>query len=267
MKSIKYGWLSGFGMMIAGVGLVLTAIAAVGVLLGFQLSFEDVALPDDWAGVGLMAGGLLLIAALSTYGAFVTTKFKAAKGKPGVRVALVVVGLGLLVLAFRATQIILLTNTYGSMLAYYATDGDLDDVKAELADKPKQEHLDEGISRAAGYGNVGALKLLLAAGGTFADTGSPEEFRSCALNRERVRLEFIQVALAAGANAKTCPKSEHTIYEKVRFGQASDAEMAQIVTALRGAGWPANTKPERSKQTPLQAAEKRKMPLTAAALR
>lgn len=267
MKNIKYGWLSGFGMMVAGVGLALTAVAAVGVLFGFQLSFEDVALPDDWAGVGLMAGGLLLIAALSTYGAFVTTKFKEAKGKPGVRVALVVVGVGLLVLAFRATQVILLTNMYGSMLAYYATDGDLDDVKAELADKPKQEHLDEGISRAAGYGNVGALKLLLAAGGTFADTGSPEEFRRCPLSSQKAGLEFIQVSIAGGATPATCPNSPDLIYERVRHGLGDDAETAQIVTALRGAGWTPEIKPDHAKLTPLQVAERDKKPLTAAALR
>lgn len=266
MKSIKYGWLSGFGMMIAALGLVFCAISALGVIFGFELEVSGAALPSDWPSVGILTGAILLIGALSIYGAFMTTKFKAAKGKPMVRVALVVIGFGLVVLTFRITQVIVLKDMYGSMLAYYATDGDLDDVKDELADSPTPEQLDDAVSRAARYDNVGALKLLLAAGGGFTDRGS-DAHKNCPLNTGGVGLEFVQIALAAGAKPDTCPNSQNLIYEKVRYGQADDAEMAKIVTALRGAGWPADTKPERSKQTPLQAAEKRKMPLTTAALR
>ena len=267
MKSIKFGWLSGFGMLIAGVGMIFVAVSALGVLFDFQLAVEGVALPNDWPSVGALALALVLIGALSLYGAFMATKFKAAKGKLGVRVALVIIGLGLLVLAFRGIQVVALTMTYGSMLAYYATDGDLEDVKDELEGSPKQEHLDEAVSRAAQYGNVGALKLLLAAGATFKDTGSAEEHRRCSLDGGKVGLEFIEIAIAAGVKPETCPNSQTLIYEKVRFGRADDAEIAKIVTALRGAGWSAEIKPDHAKVTPLEVATKANKPLTAAALR
>lgn len=267
MRNIKFGWLSKFGLLFTSVGLVICALCAISAIFGFQLEIRGAPLPNDWYTIGMVFVAVALIGVLSVYGAFMATRFKAAKGKPLVRVCLVVVGLGLLVLAFRGIQVVALTGTYGSMLAYYATDGDLDDVKSELEGEPKQEHLDEAVSRAAQYNNVGALKLLLAAGATFNDTGAKEEHRRCALDGGRVDLEFIQVALAAGVTPDTCPNSQTLIYEKVRFGQGDDAEIAKIVTALRGAGWPAEVKPDHAKQTPLEVALKAKKPLTAAALR
>jgi hypothetical protein len=265
-KWVQFGWLSGFGMLITVVGLGVAALSALGVIFGFQLSIGDAPLPNDWESVIMTTIAIGLIGLLSVYGAFMKTRFKAAKGKPAVRLGLVVIGLGLLFLAFLGLQRLALVSTYGSMLAYYATDGDLEDVKAELAKNPKPEHLAEGVSRAAQYGNVEALKLLLAAGADFSDIGAAkEEYRSCALGGSKVGIEFVKVALAHGAKPDNCPNSQDLIYDKVRQ-RRDDAETAQIVTALRGAGWSPLIKPDYSKRTALEVAKEKKLTATIAAL-
>lgn len=267
-KRIEFGWLSGFGMLIAIVGLGASALAALGVIFGFRLSMEDVELPGDWEGVIMLAIAFGLIALLSVYGAFMKTRFKAAKGKPAVRLGLVVVGLGLLFLAFLGLQRLALVSTYGSMLAYYATDGDLEDVKAELAKNPAPEHLAAAVGRAAQYGNTEALKLLLAAGADFSDGDQPEENRRCVLDGDQVDWAFIEVALQHEVTPETCPNSQDLIWQRVNQGTADkDEETARIVKALRAAGWPHEVKPDYSKQTPLERALQKKLTATAAALR
>lgn len=199
MKGFKFGWLSGFGMLVGVVGLGVSALAALGIVMEWEIELADTPLPDTWGSLLGLVAACGLICVLSLYGAFMRGKFQAAKGKPMVRVALVVIGLGLLVLAGRGVQVVALTMSYGSMLAYYATDGDLEDVAAEIEKGPKPEHLDAAIGRAAQYDNVGALKLLLKAGADFRDATEPEERQHCALSGSKVGLEFTQIAVQHGA--------------------------------------------------------------------
>lgn len=268
MRGIKFGWLSGFGALVGVVGLCVCAVAALGVAMEWEIEFSGTELPDTWGGVAGLAAAVGLILILSIYGAFMRMKFQAAKGKPAVRLALVIIGVGLLVLAGRGVQVMALTMSYGSMLAYYATDGDLDDVKAELADNPKPEHLDAAVSRAAQYGNVEALKLLLAAGADFRDASETNPERQyCALKGRKVQIEFLKVALESGVTPATCPRSEDLIKTKVRGGQ-DDAKVAEIVTLLRKAGWDPKGVPADNDQAQLAVdyARQRKWPLTIAAL-
>lgn len=260
MKGFKFGWLSGFGMMVGVVGLGVCALSALAIVMEWEIELAGTALPDDWSSLlGLLAAcGLICI--LSLYGAFMRGKFQAAKGKPMVRVAILVIGLGLLVLAFRGIQIVALTGTYGSMLAYYATDGDLEDVAAELAKNPKPEDMRRAMSRAAQYNNTAAFKLLIAA-------GAAKEKPYCGVSDTDLDLEFIKLALASGATAKACPDSPDAISRLVRFGD-DDAKVAERVTLLRAAGWDPRGVPADDDQAKLAIdyAKHKKWPKTIAAL-
>lgn len=265
MKGFSFGWLSGLGMLVGVVGLFICGVSALGILMGWEIEFGGTEMPSDWGSLlGLLAAcGLICI--LSFYGAFMRSKFQAAKGKPMVRIALVVIGVGLLILAGRGVQVVALTMSYGSMLAYYATDGDLEDVKGELAKGPKPEHLDAAVGRAAQYDNVEALKLLLAAGADFRDATEIEERRRCVLGS--VGVEFVKVAVAHGVSPDTCPKSRELIAQRVSWGK-SDEETAAVVTLLRGAGWdPRAVDPDDSKpRYAIDLARKKQWAKTIAAL-
>lgn len=258
----------GFLVMAVGGGCLL--IALVGVLntalnlkLALSVSGSSTPLPSSWDEViGLAAVGVLLIG-LTLFGGLVRRKFAEAKGRPLVRVGIIVGALALLGLVGRGLQIVALKSTYGSMLAYYATDGDLDDVKAELAKGPDREALDSAVSRAAQYNNAGALALLLKAGADMRDSSRPEDRRRCALvGRSH---DFIKTALDHGVKPDACPNGETAVWEAVRHGR-DDQEVAKTVALLIGAGWSATATPEFDKQAPAKIAADKKWTATVQAL-
>lgn len=261
------GILSYLGILIGG-GCVL--IALVGVIntafslkLALGVSGTSTALPSTYEEViGLAAAGVLIIV-FSLFGSFVLRKFSAAKGKPLVRAGILLGAAALLILVGRGIQIVALKSTYGSMLAYYATDGDLDDVKAELAKGPDREALDSAVSRAAQYNNAAALSLLLKAGADMRDSSRPEERRRCALVGRSY--EFIKTALDHGVKPDACPRGEHAVWEAVRDGN-DDAEVAKTVALLTGAGWSASARPDYDSRTAKQIATQKKWSKTLEAL-
>lgn len=251
-----------------GGGCLLVALISVfntafNLKLALKVSGSKTALPSTYEEVaGLAAAGILLIG-LTLFGGLVSRKFKEAKGRPLVRVGILVGAVGLLVLVFRGLQILALVNTYGSMLAYYATDGDLADVKAELAKKPDREALDEAVHRAGQYNNARALALLLEAGADMRDSSRPPERRSCALMERSY--DFVKTALDHGVRPDSCPDSTTAVWSTVRHGR-DDAEVARTVTLLIGAGWSATPTPKYDRSSAKALAAKNNWPQTLAAL-
>lgn len=244
----------------AGLGALNTAYDGDWAL---RISGARVELPTNYeVCIGLIAAGLLFVL-LSLFGSFVLRRFEAAKGKPLIRIAIVLLAVGLLVVGGRGLQIFALTQTYGSMLAYYATDGDLEDVRAELAKGPDREALDRAVGRAAQYDNVGALRLLLEAGADFRQLGRPAEQRRCVLSGTGP--EFVSTAIEHGASPSTCPQSEALIWSVVTSSQP-DARSAEVVRLLAAAGWSAVASPEHSQDSPAALAERRGKTATLAAL-
>ena len=148
------GLFAGFWLLVGLALLAVTGLGAINTLFDLNLAIgshgSTTALPKHWdAVIGLGCASLLIIG-LSYFGSMVAHMFSTAKGKPLVRVGIVAGALLLLVGAGRGLQIVVLTASYGSMLAYYCTDeGTIEDVKSELADKPSPEALDECMSRTA----------------------------------------------------------------------------------------------------------------------
>jgi len=250
------GFLSYFGLLV-GAGCLLVAVLSVintAFELHWALSFSGskTALPDTYeACAGLAAAGVVLIG-LSLFGSYVAGRFRAARGRPLVRLGILLGALALLVVVGRGLQIVALKSTYGSMLAYYATDGDLEDVKAELAKKPSAEDLDEAVSRAAQYSNAPALALLMEAGADMRAATRPEARRSCPL--DGTSAAFIQVALEHGVTPATCPQGDHAIWQQVN--DKPDDEAAKAVALLAKAGWSPNARPEHSKESAAQLAQR-----------
>jgi hypothetical protein len=266
-KQWEIGVAGGIGMLIGGVCVLVSAVSLVNTIFNLRLALgsygTSTPLPNSYDAVaGLFAVGVLIIV-LSAFGSFVLTKFAQAKGKPLVRVGIILGALTLLALAGRGLQVIALTSTYGSMLAYYATDGDLDDVKAELAKKPAKEDLDQAVSRAAQYNNAPALALLLEAGADMRESTMPEQRRRCPLNGRSY--EFIKTAIDHGIKVDACPRGEFAIYEAVDHGR-DDVEVEKIVKLLVSAGFPVAAKPDYARQNPLELANSKKWPLTVKAL-
>lgn len=266
-KKSEMGILALLGVLIGGGCLVIAALGVINTAfdldLALRVSGSRMALPDSYDVVGGVAAVGVLLIGLSLFGSLVARKFAEAKGKPLVRLGILAGAIALLVVVGRGLQVLALVSTYGSMLAYYATDGDLEDVKAELAKGPSREALDAAVSRAAQYDNEAALALLLEAGADLRDETSPEEFRRCALLGKSP--EFIQTALDHGVKADACPRGETAIWEAVRHG-SEDAEVARSVTLLLGAGWSAAATPEYDKTTALEIAREKKWTQTLAAL-
>jgi hypothetical protein len=261
------GILSFIGIAI-GVGCLV--IALVGVLntaldlkLALSVYGSSTPIPNSYDEVaGLAAAGAIIIG-LSMFGSFVLRKFSAAKGKPLVRAGILAGAAVLLILVGRGIQILALKSTYGSMLAYYATDGDLEDVKAELAKKPDREALDKAVSRAGQYNNAPALALLLEAGADMRASTWPEEQRRCALVGRSY--EFTKTAIDHGVKPDACPRGEAAVWEAVREGK-DDAETAKTVALLIGAGFSASAKPEYDERSAKQIATQKKWSKTVEAL-
>jgi hypothetical protein len=149
------------------------------------------------------------------------------------------------------------------MLAYYATDGALDDLKSELAKGPDPEALDSAVSRAGQYNNAAALALLMDAGADMRDQSRPEERPPCALMGRSH--DFVKKAIDHGVKPETCPNGETAIWEAVRFGD-NDAEVARTVALLSAAGWSPSATPEYDKKTPKDLATEKKWSATLQAL-
>lgn len=255
-------------VLLIGAGCLLVALVSVfntifALKLALQVSGTSTRLPDSWDAVaGLAAVGVLIIG-LTLFGGAVKRRYVAAKGRPLLRVGILLGALGLLVVIGRGLQVLALTQTYGSMLAYYATDGDLEDVAAELAKGPDLEALDNAVSRAAQYDNEGALALLLAAGADMRDESAPLERRRCALMGRSY--EFTKVAIDHGVTPASCPNGEAAVHELVRHGE-SDEEVARTVTLLRTAGWSTTAVPTYERSTPAEIAKQKQWTRTLAAL-
>ena len=260
-----------FGFIVIAVGIGCLLMALVGVLntafdlnLVLSVSGADTEVPDSYeVCAGLAAVGILLIG-LTMFGRLVANKFREAKGKPLLRVGIVLGATVLLLVAGRGLQVAALVNTYGSMLAYYSTDGELDDVAAELAKGPSDADLDAAVGRAAQYDNHEALKLLLEAGADFRDDSAPEDRRSCALGG--TGLEFVQLAIAHGVTPDSCPDSEDLVWSTVDGREHDDATKAKLVELLTGAGWSTQIKPDYSEELPLALAQRQQLSETTAAL-
>jgi hypothetical protein len=241
--------LFGTIVLLVGAGCLLVALVSVfnvafDLKLALQVSGSSTALPTHYEEViGLAAVGVLLIG-LTLFGGLVKRKFVAARGKPLVRAAILLGALGLLVLVGRGLQVLALVNTYGSMLAYYATDGDLADVEAELAKNPDRETLNAALGRAAQYDNAGALALLLQHGADMRD--------GCVLRG--TNYEFTRTAIEHGVRPETCGGGEAAVWDAVRDGK-DDADVARTVTALIGAGWSATATSEFDRRSAREVAE------------
>ena len=256
-----------FGVLIGGGCLLMALLSSINTAVDgnwvLSVSGADVELPNNYeACAGIAAVGVLLIG-LSFFGSFVRHHYQAAQGNTPLRVGIIVAALMLLFAAGRGLQVLVLTQTYGSMLAYYATDGDLDDVRDELAKGPSHEDLDAAVSRAAQYDNAEALALLLDAGADLRDETSPAKFRRCAL--AGTGIAFVRIALDHGVTPDTCPKSEALIWQVVNEPH-DDATTAELVRMLAAAGWSTTAVPEHGGERPLELAKQRQKPLTAAQL-
>jgi len=253
-------------MLIGGICMLVAIVSIFNTAFDLRLAIgsygSSTPLPNSYDEVAVLFAAGLLILVLSAFGSFVLTKFKEAKGKPLVRVGILAGALLLLIVAGRGVQIVALKSTYGSMLAYYATDGDLDDVKSELAKKPSKEDLDHAVSRAAQYNNAPALKLLLEAGADMQQS-TKQKFRRCPLLGRSY--EFIKTALDHGIKQDGCPGGENAVYEAVQSGK-SDEETEKIVKLLMGAGFSTTAKPEYARQNPLELANSKKWAQTVKAL-
>ncbi len=261
------GILSIIGIFVGGGCLLMAGVSVINTAFDLNLALgrsgSSTPLPNSWdAVIGLALVGVLIIA-LSLFGSYVAGKFSAAKGKPLTRIGIVALALLFLAVIGRGLQILALTNVYGSMLAYYATDGDLDDVRSELAKGPQPEDLDEAVHRAAQYENVDALILLLEAGADMRDASRPPEQQSCAL--VGTSYEFIKAAIDHGIGPENCIKGDAAVWMAIRSG-TDDASAAKIIGLLLDNGWSATATPKPNEQSPLEFATDKKWSETAALL-
>jgi hypothetical protein len=120
-KTSGRGILSTLGVLIGG-GCVLIALAGVfntafDLNLALRVYGSRTPLPRSYdESVSLGVVGVLLIG-LSLFGSLVRRKFAAAKGKPLVRIGILLGALAALVIVGRGLQLVALKMTYGSMLA------------------------------------------------------------------------------------------------------------------------------------------------------
>jgi len=266
----KMGLFATGSLLVGLVALGVTALSALNTLFDWNLALgtrgATTPLPRHWDSVMGLGAASVLIIGLTYFGSTVSGMYKNAKGKPLTRVGIVGGALVLLVLVGRGLQIMALTSTYGSMLAYYCTDeGTVEDVLGELEADPSPEALDRCLGRTAQWDRDDLLPHVIGAGGNFMDETS--NYRSCVLGSD-VSLAYIETAISLGASPETCFNSERLIVDKVSRGRASDdAKIAAIVAALLKAGWTTEAPSEYDNVTAEQAAEKNKLDKTLAVLR
>ncbi|MGB1276683.1 MAG: hypothetical protein ACPG77_13120, partial [Nannocystaceae bacterium] len=250
-------------------GLALTALSALNTAFGWKLALgtrgATTPLPRYWDSVFGLGAASILIIGLTYFGSTVTGMYQNAKGKPFARMGILLGALVLLVVAGRGLQVVALTSTYGSMLAYYCTDeGTVSDVLSELEDDPSPESLDNCMGRTAQWDRHDLLTHVVGAGANFMDETS--DYRSCVLASD-VSLEYIETAISLGASPTTCVNSERLIVDKVRRASADeDEQVATIVAVLLKAGWTTEATSEFNNTTAEQEAKKNKLVKTLAVL-
>ncbi|MEM9068296.1 MAG: hypothetical protein AAGE52_07305 [Myxococcota bacterium] len=260
------GILGIMGVLIGGGCLVMAALGVGNTAFDWELVLNvfgaDVEVPGTYEECGGVAAAGVLIIVLTVFGSRVLRLFREAKGKPLRRALILGVALILLAGFGRGLYTWAILGTYGSWLAYYATDGDLDDVRQELAANPTQRELDDAVSRAAQYDNAEALALVLEAGGDLA--GGATAHPHCVLGGDAEEA-FVRVAVEHGASPATCPESDDLLWRVVRHGPHGDRETAAIVRLLRGAGW-SEVVPEGQSEGARALASRRSLTETLAAL-
>ena len=266
------GVLGSIFLMVGVLALGISLLSALNTAFDWNLALGThgtaTPLPSDWGAVLGLAAASVLIIALTYFGSTVSNLYASAKGKPLQRLGILAVAGLLLVLAGRGLQVVALTATYGSMLAYYCTDeGSLEDVQAELDDGPTAEELDACLSRTAQWDRADLLEPVIAAGGTFEDASQPdEERRYCVLGSD-VSLAYVEKAIELGASPQTCARSATLLTDKVRGTKpGEDEQTAVIVERLLAAGWRADVPGEFSELDAVQEARKRKLTRTLAVL-
>ena len=264
----EIGIFGGICMLIGLAILGVTLISAVNTAFDLNLALGShgtaTPLPKTWdAVIGLGAAGVLLIA-LTLFGSRVRTMYQDAKGKPALRALILVGALGLLVAAGRGIQVIALTMTYGSMLAYYCTDvGSIDDVEDRLEGATPEE-LDACLHRTAQWNRADLLDVVIGAGANFEDSSSDPSFRRCVLDSD-VSHEYVEKAIELGASPSTCPNSDALIQARVSRANDDD-ESAKIVAALLAAGWSAHAVSEHDQVEAVELAKQKRLPNTLAVL-
>ncbi|WP_146157253.1 hypothetical protein [Enhygromyxa salina] len=266
----EMGAVGMISMLIGFAILAVTVLSAANTAFDLNLALGSHGatspLPNNWeAVIGLGAAGVLWIA-LTYFGSTVVGMFKDAKGNTGKRVGVIVGALVLLVVAGRGLQVVALTWSYGSMLAYYCTDvGTIEDVQDEL-EGATPEALDACLGRTSQWDRADLLEVVIGAGATFEDATTEPEFRYCVLSGD-VSLEYVEKAVALGATPQNCPKSESLIQAKVSGTSDQDDEtMAKIVAALLAAGWSADAVSEFDPVKAVEHAKQRNQPATLAVL-
>lgn len=145
------------------------------------------------------------------------------------------------------------------MLASYGTDGDLDDLRSELATDPDLKARGGALSRPAQYDSGSALPLLLAAG------AHVRARRPAPLRARRSQPRIHQDRHRPRRPPWHSPGGEIAIREAVPFG-TRDVEVAPIVDLLIGAGWPVSPASTPGQKTAVELATAEQSPRTLAPL-
>ncbi|NVB40471.1 hypothetical protein G6O69_21705 [Pseudenhygromyxa sp. WMMC2535] len=264
--------LSRFGMVVSLIGWLCLLIAAIGVPntafdWGLQLEFYGTAtdLPDNYeVCAGLAAVGALIVG-LTWFGRGLRTTWARFEGRRWAQVGVAAGAALMLVVIGRALQVVVLTNTYGSMLAYYAADGQADELRDILEDgSVPEEDIDEAVFRAVFHDQPESLAALLEHGADLRQSTSEEQ--SCVLAGASTQL--IEVAATYGVGPERCACGDDLIGQVVVEG-VHDGEVASAVEALIAAGWsPAAPygASYRDPITPLELAKEREFEATIAVL-
>jgi hypothetical protein len=265
------GMFAGFWLLVGLACLGVSALSALNTAFDLNLALgsygAQTALPSHWEEVAGLTMASLLIIGLSLFGSKVANLFRDAKGRPLVRAGITAGAIFLLAVVGRGLQIVALTSTYGSMLAYYCTeDGTLDDVKGELEDGATPEELDRCLSRTAQWDRHDLLETVIGAGANFRDESSEAEYRHCVLASD-VSLAYVNKAIALGAKPGACGSSDAMIWERVRFTRpGGDEKTAEIVKVLLEAGWSPEARREGEEKSALELAREDKLEKTVAVL-
>lgn len=265
----ELGLFAGFWLLVGLGCLGVTALSVINTAFDLNLAIgtrgsSGTALPKHWGEVGGLAAASVLIIGLSLFGSKVANLFRDAKGKPALRAGIILGALALLAMVGRGLQIVALTATYGSMLAYYCTDvGSIEDVQDEL-EGATPEALDACLGRTAQWDRADLLETVIGAGANFEDETS--EHRRCVLSSD-VSIEYITKAIELGATPGSCGDTLAVIQNKVRAARpGSDEQTAKIVQVLLDAGWPADAKEEEGDKSALDYAREDALTATAAVL-
>ncbi len=246
------------GLVAVALGFFSMFNTAMGWHAGLRVYGTSTPLPDTWdAAIGLTLAGVL-IAAMSWSASWL---WRRVRGTSSIASKIAISAMALLTCALMGWSIryLALINTYGSMLAYYCTDGSLENVRAELANHPQQTALREALFRAAQYNNLDALRLLLAA------DADPRPEADHLMDFSREGFAFTEQLLAAGRLAAHDFTDQAQMWRAVR-GAGEDQDTARMVCHLQRLGFSADVVPRGQSETVLQIAQRRRLTQTIRAL-